>query len=541
MSSPAAERIFHGAVASAGLVTGRIHLDVLGDAKPRHAGTAEEERAALESATAAAATALADLMARSDDEAAAILEFQVALLEDPELTEPALKDIAGGVDAGTAWRAALDAQIADYEKAEEDYFRARALDLADLRDRVSRALMGDQDGARAGDLAGAIYVGEDLTPSRFLEIDWGKARGAALMKGSASGHVAILARARGVPLVIGLQADATVVAEGATAILDAETGCLIQAPAPATAERYDVRLGERAAQEAAYAAYLMKPAALPSGEFVRVLINVDDPALLKSIDPASCDGVGLTRTEFLFHGKDGLPDEDRQLAVYRLLLDWAGARPVTIRTLDAGGDKPIPGLTPEQEDNSFLGVRGLRLSLAKPEVFRVQVRALLRATPLVPEGGALKVMLPMVTAPREFDEARSLFEEELADLSSDGIAAAMPRLGMMVEVPAAALRIDAFDADFFSIGSNDLVQYVTACSRDNPALSGLYDPLDPAVLELIGRVVADGRARDREVSLCGDMAADPAGLRALLSCGLRAVSVAPAALARVKAEIAGHG
>ena len=276
---------------------------------------------------------------------------------------------------------------------------------------------------------------------------------------------------------------------------------------------------------------------LPNGEPVAVMINVDDPALLDGIDPATCDGVGLTRTEFLFHGKAELPDEAAQQAVYRRLLAWAGDRPVTIRTLDAGGDKPIPGLTPEREDNPVLGVRGLRLSLARPEIFRVQIRALLRAAPL----GNLKVMLPMVTAPREFDEARSLFEEELADLQSEGSAAAMPALGMMIEVPAAALRIAEFAADFFSIGSNDLVQYTTACSRDNPGVAGLYDALDPAVLELIGRVVAGGRARDREVSLCGDMASDSAGLQALMERGLRAVSVAPAALARVKAEIAGDG
>jgi phosphotransferase system enzyme I (PtsI) len=207
---------------------------------------------------------------------------------------------------------------------------------------------------------------------------------------------------------------------------------------------------------------------------------------------------------------------------------------VTIRTLDAGGDKPIPGLTPEGESNPFLGVRGLRLSLARPDVFRVQLRALARAAPL----GKLKVMVPMVTAPYEMAEARRLFEHAVAELRAEGVAAALPPFGMMVEVPAAALTAADFPADFYSIGSNDLVQYTTAVSRDSGALGRLYDPSNPAVLELIGRVDEAGRRLGREVSLCGDMAGDPALVGHLLRLGLRSLSVAPARLAGTKAAVA---
>ncbi len=205
-----------------------------------------------------------------------------------------------------------------------------------------------------------------------------------------------------------------------------------------------------------------------------------------------------------------------------------------VRTLDAGGDKPIPGLTPEGERNPFLGLRGLRLSLARPEVFRIQLRALARAAAL----GPLKVMAPMVSAPDELLRFRALFDEVLAELAAAGVAAARPAQGMMVEVPAAALSIAAFDADFVSIGSNDLIQYVMAASRDEPAVAGLYRPRDPAVLELIARVVATGRRQGKEVSLCGEMASDPALVPDLLACGLRRLSVAPAALGAVKAAIA---
>jgi phosphotransferase system enzyme I (PtsI) len=251
------------------------------------------------------------------------------------------------------------------------------------------------------------------------------------------------------------------------------------------------------------------------------------------VDPAHTDGIGLTRTEFLFQG-GALPDEARQLAAYARILRWADGRPVTIRTLDAGGDKPIPGLTPEGERNPFLGLRGLRLSLARPDVFRVQLRALARAATL----GPLRVMVPMVTVPAELVAFRRLFDEVVAELCTAGVEAVRPPLGMMVEVPAAALGAAGFDADFLSIGSNDLVQYVVAASRGDPAVAELYDPGNPAVLELIGRTVTAGRARGVEIGVCGDMASDPRMVPSLLDLGVRRLSVAPATLGAVKEAVA---
>ena len=263
-------------------------------------------------------------------------------------------------------------------------------------------------------------------------------------------------------------------------------------------------------------------------------MNVDDPNGLAGVDSLHCDGIGLTRTEFLFHDGAGLPDEQRQLDCYRLLVRWARGRPVTVRTLDAGGDKPIPGLTIEDESNPFLGLRGVRLSLSRPEVFATQLRALARAAP----EGELKVMLPMVTKPDEIDETRRILSDEVRALRAAGVDAAMPRLGMMVEVPAAALTIEAFDADFFSVGTNDLTQYVLAAGRDSAAVADLLDPLHPAVLELVSRVAGAGARTGREVSVCGEMAAKPECLRALIEAGIRTFSVPCAALARTKAALA---
>jgi phosphotransferase system enzyme I (PtsI) len=282
------------------------------------------------------------------------------------------------------------------------------------------------------------------------------------------------------------------------------------------------------------ASHLPHPAVLANGERVSVLLNVADVAELDELDPEHCDGIGLVRTELLFHRSGGLPNEDEQFAAYRRIVEWAQGRPVTVRTLDAGGDKPIPGYTLQGESNPFLGVRGVRLSLRHPTVLRTQLRALVRAAAL----GPLKVMVPMVTRPLELDAVRKLLEQAVHALRLEGVPAALPSLGMMVEVPAAAIAVDLFDADFLSIGSNDLIQYVSACGRDSDELGALQDPLQPAVLRLIRNVVEHGAARGIEVSLCGDMAAEIPCLEALLEAGLRTVSVAPAALARVKAAIA---
>jgi phosphotransferase system enzyme I (PtsI) len=345
--------------------------------------------------------------------------------------------------------------------------------------------------------------------------------------------VALLARARGTPLVVGLGDAFERLADGALAVLDGEAGRLIVNPDADTLSATETRLQAAAARSVTEALLLDRPAATADGEQVLVLVNVDDPGLLATLDPRHCDGVGLTRTEFLFQGAD-LPDEATQLRAYTEVLRWAGGRPVIIRTLDAGGDKPIPGLTPDHERNPFLGLRGLRLSLARQEVFRVQLRALARAA----AQGPLKVMAPMVSAPDELADFVALFEDVLEELTAAGVAAARPALGMMVEVPAAALNLAAFDADFFSIGSNDLIQYVMAASRDEPAVATLYRPNDPAVLELIRRVVEVGSGLGREVSLCGEMAADPALVPQLLAAGLRRLSVAPAAIGGTKAAIA---
>jgi phosphotransferase system enzyme I (PtsI) len=376
---------------------------------------------------------------------------------------------------------------------------------------------------------GAVICADDLPPSRFLEIDWSNGGGLALLRGSPTSHVAMLARARGIPMVVQL---GVIGAAGQIALLDGEGAVLELDPSAEQVGLFERRRDVHRKKRASARAILRQPAASWRGERIKLLINIQRVDDLEHADAQYADGIGLMRTEFLLGGRD-LPDEETQYQAYDAVLRWAGTRPVTIRTFDAGGDKPVAGFTPTDEANPFLGLRGLRLCLQRPDIFMVQLRALVRAA----VRGNLKVMFPMVTAPDELEQARVLVAEAARGLRTEGVEAAVPELGIMVEVPAAALRIADFKASFFSIGSNDLAQYVLACDRSNGELAKLLDPLHPAVLELIGRTAEYGRRAGIAVSLCGDMAGDARCVPALLDCGLRELSVNPGALAQIKQAI----
>jgi phosphotransferase system enzyme I (PtsI) len=255
------------------------------------------------------------------------------------------------------------------------------------------------------------------------------------------------------------------------------------------------------------------------------------------VSPEWCDGIGLVRTEFLFGWDHQLPDEETQYQGYRRIMEWAAGRPVVMRTLDVGGDKPVAGLVHEAETNPFLGKRGVRKTLAHPEVFKTQLRALARAA----SHGDLCIMVPMITLPEELARVRELYEEATRDLSTRGLSWRSSRIGMMVEVPAAALALNHFETEFLSIGSNDLLQYLTACARDNSAVAGLGKPTHPGFIRLLTSIAEQAADMNIRIGICGDMAADPDHIPLLLDCGLRSVSVPPEALARTKTAIRKYG
>ena len=522
----AAHRV-EGRSAAPGIALGPLVRLAPAKHEARQYRSAAEEHQALVDALAGSHADLTALVREvGDDDAEAILSFQIALLEDDNLAAPAFALIAGGEVANRAWSAALALQIASYDGASDPYFRARASDLRDLRDRVLRHLAGEADQTVP---SGVIVATDDMPPSTFLATDW-RDGGLVLRRGSPSSHVAILARSRGVPMIVGVDIDH--LEHGTDALLDADAGLLIVNPDTNMRASFSQRRAEQSKARQAAASF-NGPALTATGELVRVMINVAGLAELEGLDPAHVDGIGLMRTEFLFQGREKLPTEEEQYQIYKRMLEWAAGKPVTIRTLDAGGDKPIEGLTQPGDMNPFLGVRGVRLSLRHLDVFREQLRALARAA----VAGNLKVMIPMVTVPEELDRCRTLLEQTLEELRREGREAQLPPLGMMVEVPAAALTIEDFNADFFSIGSNDLIQYVAAASRDEPQLADLARP-SRAVFSLIGHVVSYGDSSGRETSLCGDLAGDPGQVAALLDQGLRVFSVAPGAVGPVKAAIA---
>lgn len=511
-----------GRTASPGRACGPVHL--LRPAEPFGRARSGDGLEALREAIGTATAQLTALMARSNDDGLQILNFQREFLRDETLLSGATAAIATGKDAVDAWNEAVQAEIDGYEQSDDEEFFARAADLRDLSARVTGLLTGTASPDPVP--PGSIVFAEEVLPSQFLSIDWRQGGALVTRRGSPRSHVALLARSRGVPMIV--QAAELPDRPGEIASVDGGSGVVIIDPDGADEPPARVEAPVRAAP---------MPAAHwgegrgEEAQF-RLLINISDADELAAIEPALCDGIGLVRTEFMFMGA-AFPSEEEQFGAYSRILRWARGLPVTIRTLDAGGDKPVAGLSIAAESNPVLGLRGIRLALAHRDVFRVQLRALLRAAAL----GPLEVMVPMVTVPSEFEAAREILRHEYDALRRRGVDCAPVSLGMMVEVPAAALTIGRFDADFYAIGSNDLVQYVMAAGRDNGAVGDLCDPLNEAVLQLIRSVVAFGRQSGRPVSLCGDAGADPAVLPALLATGLRRFSVPVDAVAAVREVI----
>lgn len=521
------DRQYRGRAAAPGIAVGP--LVVIREHLGERVGTGDVvmEAAALRAAIAMAIGELRALAHGATGDATDILGFQIAFLEDPELADRAFAGIAAGGSAHECWLDTLSAEAVAYESSNDEYFRTRNADVCDIRDRVLAHLMGAP--AATAVPPGAIVAAVDLAPSRFLSIDWTRGGALALTGGSPMSHVAMLARARGVPAVVGLDVPLTELR--GNALVHGNRGLLILDPTAQDRATFATEARAAIADRAATDELARDPARTIDGTAIRVLLNISTEHELDGLDPAICDGIGLVRTELLFH--DGMPEENEQYRVYRRIAEWAEGRPVVIRTLDAGADKPLPGLRRDVESNPALGLRGLRLSFAFPDAFRAQIRAIVRAS----MHGDVRMMLPMVTSPAELEWVRAMLDDEVAQLRREGTPATRPSLGIMVEVPAAAIAADQFETEFFSIGSNDLAQYVAAAGRDVRALTELASPTQPAVLRLIGYVVSVAARRGLEVSLCGDAGGDPAAIPQLLGAGLRALSVAPALVGRTKRAI----
>lgn len=528
-------RLLTGVAAAPGLAVGQVFQ--LRHEEPsideRGQGTAEERRRlehARERARADLQALRARLSAEADPAQAAIFAAHEELLEDPELLEAAEQGLQAGQSAGCAWQAASRAQAERLAGLRNELLAGRANDIRDVGRRVLRLLAGGL--TRSVEVpAEAIVVAQDLTPSDVAGLDRGRVRGLCSVAGGATSHVAILARSLDLPAVVAIEARALDVPDGTPAVLDGSAGTLRLQPDAAELESLKVRQSRRAERRRAAAARAHDPAVTRDGQRIEVLANVGGLAEAEQAVALGAEGVGLLRSEFLFLDRATAPDEDEQLQVYRSIARVLGPeRPLIVRTLDVGGDKPLPYLPLPREDNPFLGVRGLRLMLDHAEVLRTQFRALLRAA----SAGRLLVMLPMVATLAELRAARALLDEERERLG----APALP-LGIMIEVPSAALMADvlAREADFFSIGTNDLTQYTLAMDRGHPRLAPFVDGLEPAVLRLVAQAARGAEAHGRFTGVCGGLAGDEQAVPLLLGMGVTELSVSVPALPAIKARV----
>jgi phosphocarrier protein FPr len=406
----------------------------------------------------------------------------------------------------------------------------RAADLRDVGRRVLHLLVGREE-VSPDVPPDSIVVAEDLAPSDAASLDRARVRGFCTTMGSATSHVAILARGLGIPAVAGIDPRVLDLASGTRVVLDGDAGTL--RPGPSAAEEAEIvrRQESSARRRAAELAVAAEPAVTRDGHRVEIAANVGAVDEARRVPEVGGEGVGLLRTEFLFLERHTAPTEDEQATVYEAIARALGPeRIVVIRTLDVGGDKPLPYLPMAAEANPFLGERGIRLLLSRPEIFAVQVRAILRAS----RAGKVAIMFPMVSTIAEWRAAREVVERERL-----GLGVAPLEVGIMIETPSAALLADRFarEADFFSIGTNDLTQYTLAMDRTNPGLAPQVDALHPSVLRLIERAVAGARAHGRWVGVCGGLAGDPQAVPVLVGLGVDELSVSVPIVPAVKAQV----
>src|SRR3954452_17999469 len=459
---------------------------------------------------------------------AEIFDAHLMLLADPELLNAAKDRVAEGASAGAAWMASVRDVEAQWLALPDPYLRGRAADLRALANDVVLSLAGSHDFAFVVD---SVLVAQDLTPAQAAALEPDRVRGVLLAGGSPTSHASILIRSLGIPAVVSAGAAVLDLADGTPVVVDGMTGCVVVDPTLeqlAGYEREARTLAERRAHDAVDAT---RPALSADGVPIEVAANLGSVADAVSAARVGADSAGLIRTEFLFLGRSQPPSVDEQERDYLAMAEAFGGRPITIRTLDVGGDKPLPYVQQAPEANPYLGRRGIRLALARADLFADQLTAICRVARTSP----VNVMFPMVTSVDELLRARALLDDVAG---VDGLPSSL-RVGIMVEVPATALKVAAFlpYVDFVSIGTNDLTQYTLAAERGNPAVAALADPVDPAVLRLIAEVGRAAVGRDVTVSVCGEMAADEAAISLLLGMSVTELSVSAHAVAAVKAAV----
>lgn len=535
---PPAGSVVRALPASPGLGRGRAFMIRQHAATAREiAGRREDEQAALDAAVAKVrdhlqAQAQAPAPAMSGGTGAEIARAHLALLADPMVADAAQHHLDRGLAATAAWRQAIEAAVTVLLKVDDPRVRERADDLEDINLRVQRALAGEDPAHRLELPDGAIVVAGNLLPSQLLEMDRERLAGVCLAAGGATSHVALLAISLQVPMLVAAGEHVLAIETGSELLVDADLGELHVCPRAEAAGRFAERIEEDKQRRDAEAQAAHQPCITTDGVRIHFHANIGSAADARAAVEAGAEGCGLLRTEFVFMQRNRAPGVDDQLRIYREISVALGDRPLTIRTLDAGGDKPIAYVHQAAEENPALGVRGIRLGLAHPDLLEAQLRALSQLDHPQP----VQVMLPMVSSIREVE----LVKEALARLGRSGATASL-KLGVMIETPAAALIAErlAETVDFFSIGTNDLTQYTLCMDRGEPALAKHFDALHPAVLRLIRLTVGAAERAGIPVAVCGGAAGDPVAAPLLIGLGIRELSMPASLIARQKAHLRG--
>ncbi|HVU17167.1 MAG TPA: phosphoenolpyruvate--protein phosphotransferase [Candidatus Didemnitutus sp.] len=470
------------------------------------------------------------------EEEALIFDAHQMVLEDQALIGETIRELeTTGLNIETCFNSVAQRYIEAFAQIDDEYLRERAADIKDVTARVLRVLMGQATATLSELVDKRIVVAHDISPSDAAGVDRSAAMGIVTETGSRTSHAVIVARSMKIPAVVGARGLTRKVESGDWMIVDGYEGLVILNPTPATLFRYGKIQEGKKSFESRLMSAVDQPAETLDGIRVSLLANIEKADEVSLVKQFRAEGVGLYRTEFLFLSSSSLPSEDRQYEAYRTIVEGLAPEPVTIRTLDVGGDKPLPG-DPQLigvEANPFLGFRAIRMCLENPELFKTQLRAILRAS----AHGKVELMYPMISGPEELDRANHLLEEARQELRARNVAFdAQMRVGAMIEIPSAALVADALaeKCQFFSIGTNDLIQYTLAIDRGNNRIAHLYEPSHPAVLRLIRSVIDAAKAHGIKVSVCGEMAGDAIYAPLLLGLGIDQLSMTPSLLPAVK-------
>ncbi|MHA7135992.1 phosphoenolpyruvate--protein phosphotransferase [Rossellomorea arthrocnemi] len=477
--------------------------------------------------------------AREDlgEDKAQIFEAHLLVLSDPELLTPIEDKVKSeNVNAEFALKETADMFVSMFESMDNEYMKERASDIRDVTKRVLSHLLGVQIANPSMVTEEVIVIAEDLTPSDTAQLNREFVKGFTTDIGGRTSHSAIMARSMEIPAVVGTKSITSSVENGDMIIVDGLNGQVHINPTTEVIEEYKKEHARYEEQKAEWAKLVNEPTVSKDGEHVELAANIGTPKDLEGVKNHGGEGIGLYRTEFLYMGRDELPSEDEQYEAYKAVLEGMEGKPVVVRTLDIGGDKELPYLNLPKEMNPFLGYRAIRLCLDEQDIFRTQLRALLKASPF----GNLKIMFPMISNLQEFREAKAILEEEKEALLKNGTNVADHiEVGIMVEIPSTAVMADVFakEVDFFSIGTNDLIQYTMAADRMNERVSYLYQPYNPAILRLVKMVIDAAHKEGKWAGMCGEMAGDEIAVPILLGLGLDEFSMSATSILRARSQI----